>query len=101
MADPASSVTWPSCGKVFRPGHGLLLGRLLMDRKWTLADSVDLYLIDKWGSPYFSVNKRGNLAYQPNGPGKGEIDFKELVDDLCRRGIQAPMLLRFNDILRS
>jgi arginine decarboxylase len=47
------------------------------------------------------VNQRGNLVYQPHGPGRGEIDFKELVDDLCRRGIQAPMLIRFNDILKA
>lgn len=72
-----------------------------MERKWTCKDSTDLYLIEKWGTPYFSVNQRGHLVYQPNGPGKGEIDFKELVDDLCRRGIQAPMLIRFNDILKS
>ena len=72
-----------------------------MDRKWTLQDSAELYLIEKWGTPYFTTNQRGNLVYQPNGPGHGEIDFKDLVDDLCRRGIQAPMLIRFNDILKS
>jgi arginine decarboxylase len=72
-----------------------------MERKWTKQDSIDHYLIEKWGHPYFSVNDLGHLVYQPNGPGRGEIDFKGLVDDLCRRGIQAPMLLRFNDILRS
>lgn len=72
-----------------------------MDRKWTLQDSTDLYLIEKWGTPYFAVNKKGHLVYQPDGPGRGEIDFKDLVDDLCRRGIQAPMLIRFNDILKS
>lgn len=72
-----------------------------MERKWTLQDSTDLYLIEKWGAPYFTVNARGHLAYQPDGPDKGEIDFKDLVDDLCRRGIQAPMLIRFNDVLRS
>jgi arginine decarboxylase len=72
-----------------------------MDRKWTLQDSADTYLIDKWGSPYFGINAKGHLAYQPNGPAKGEIDLRALVDDLRRRDIQAPILIRFNDILKS
>jgi arginine decarboxylase len=72
-----------------------------MEHKWTLQDSVDYYLIDKWGTPYFAVNAQGNLVYQPRGPGAGEIDFKALIDDLRRRDIQAPVLLRFNDILKS
>jgi arginine decarboxylase len=72
-----------------------------MEHKWTLQDSVDYYLIDKWGEPYFALNGQGNLVYQPRGAGAGEIALKALVDDLRRRGIQAPVLVRFNDILAS
>ena len=73
-----------------------------MKNNWSIQDSFDLYLISRWGNPYFSINAKGNLACEPTGeknlPG---IDLKELVDDLCRRGIQAPLLIRFNDILSS
>ncbi len=31
----------------------------------------------------------------------GEIDLKELIDELTARGIQLPILLRFSDILRA
>lgn len=71
-----------------------------MERKWSIQDSVEHYLIHHWGSPYFSVNQQGNMVFSPEGGRRGQIDFKELVDDLCRRGIQAPILIRFNDILK-
>ncbi|MEZ4365875.1 MAG: biosynthetic arginine decarboxylase [Kofleriaceae bacterium] len=35
------------------------------------------------------------------GPIAGQIDMKELVDELTARGIQLPILLRFSDILRA
>ncbi|MFZ9886888.1 MAG: biosynthetic arginine decarboxylase [Myxococcota bacterium] len=68
-------------------------------RKWTVQDSAEVYQIPHWGRPYFGVNDKGNLTCKPLGEEGGEIDFKELVDDLCRRGIEPPLLIRFNDIL--
>lgn len=73
-----------------------------MKNKWSVQDSADLYLIPRWGRPYFSINTKGNLSCTPTGETeKAGIDVKELIDDLCKRGIQAPILVRFNDILRS
>lgn len=74
-----------------------------LDRRWTVQDSAELYHINAWGSPYFGVNAKGNLTVTPRGrTGTGEeIDLKDLVDDLCKRGIGAPILLRFNDILEA
>lgn len=72
-----------------------------MTQKWTLQDSAELYQVPYWGKPFFGINARGHLTCTPKGPGGGEIDFKELVDDLCRRGIEPPILLRFNEILES
>ncbi len=69
-----------------------------------MQDSAELYHIPAWGSPYFGVNERGHLTVRPRGEPNGggdEIDLKDLVDDLCKRGINAPILLRFNDILES
>jgi arginine decarboxylase len=70
-------------------------------KRWTAADSAELYSIRNWGLSYFSINDQGNMTVTPAGEGKGAIDLKELVDELVRRGISAPLLLRFNDILRS
>jgi arginine decarboxylase len=70
-------------------------------RLWTIQDAVDLYGIRNWGATYFGVNDRGNVAVHPDGPSGPAVDLKELVDELQRRGIGLPLLIRFNEILRS
>jgi arginine decarboxylase len=70
-------------------------------RKWTVEDSLDLYNIPQWGNRYFSVNDRGNLVVQPGGPGGDCVDLKDLVDEVRRRGIAPPLLIRFGEILKS
>ena len=72
-----------------------------MTQRWTIQDSAELYQVAHWGQPFFGVNDKGNLTCTPRGHEGGEIDFKELVDDLCRRGIDPPLLVRFNQILES
>jgi arginine decarboxylase len=67
-------------------------------RGWTLQDAEELYQIPYWGAPYFAVGPGGNLAAHPSGTG-ASIDVKALIDDLRERGIDPPILLRFNDIL--
>jgi len=69
--------------------------------RWSVADSVDLYSIEKWASGYFAVNADGNIIVTPRGKDGGAADLKALVDELQKRGIQLPMLIRFSDILRS
>ena len=72
-------------------------------RTWSTADSVELYAIPNWGSGLFSVSPRGTMTVHPlarsreeQGPG---IDLRELVEDLHKRGISSPLLLRFPDII--
>lgn len=68
---------------------------------WTIHDSLEHYLISRWGQPYFSINNKGNLVCQPKLNSPGNIDLKELIDDLQKRGIKPPLLIRFNDILAA
>lgn len=68
---------------------------------WTLADSNDLYGVKHWGAPYFYISEDGNIEVAPTGNGNPRINLKALVDDLRRRGIQPPILVRFNDILSA
>jgi arginine decarboxylase len=66
---------------------------------WTTRDSAELYNIRGWSNGYFDINDDGNVVLRvPNG---GQIDIKKIVDDLVRRGLSMPMLLRFSDILKS
>ncbi len=70
-------------------------------RRWNATDALDLYNIPRWGCGYFGINERGSLVVTPRGDQGGQIDMKELVDELTGRGIALPILLRFSDILRS
>lgn len=59
-----------------------------------------LYGINKWSSGYFDINSAGNVCVKPNRQGKGGDLFK-LVEALVERGIEAPILIRFNGIIRD
>lgn len=67
-------------------------------RKWRIEDSAELYNIPGWGLKYFSINDKGHVQVTPkeNGPA---IDLKEVMGTLQLRDVQAPVLLRFPDIL--
>jgi len=70
-------------------------------RNWRIQDSVELYNIANWGRGYFGINEKGHIEVMPRGSTGPKIDLKDLTDALVRRGIELPMLLRFNDILRD
>jgi arginine decarboxylase len=67
---------------------------------WSYQKSRLTYGISSWGDGYFDVNPKGNVTVHPDRTGPG-IDMYELVDSLVQRGIEAPVLLRFDGILRD
>jgi len=69
--------------------------------RWTVTDSLELYNVRAWGAGYFTINDQGNLAVSPKGPDGPDIDLRGLIDDLLKRGLDMPMLIRFSDILSS
>lgn len=69
-------------------------------QRWSVADSNDLYAIKNWGAGYFGINDKGNVVLHPAGPATPSFDLKELVDEVRRRGISLPLLIRFTDVLR-
>ncbi|HEX6738345.1 MAG TPA: arginine decarboxylase, partial [Vicinamibacteria bacterium] len=70
-------------------------------RAWTVKDALELYNVNGWGRPFFNINEAGHVEVTPAGPGSTPVDLKELVDDLRRRGLNLPLLIRFSDILRT
>ena len=71
---------------------------------WSTKKSAELYGIDSWGGGYFRVNDKGHVEVTPHGresPDSIGIDLKELVNDLQERGLRAPLLIRFPDIVNS
>jgi arginine decarboxylase len=67
---------------------------------WSVDDAKTLYNLDKWGSPYFTVNDQGHVAVRPLYEGDTEIDIYGVIEEVKRRGIQLPVLIRFQDLLR-
>ena len=72
-----------------------------ISRRWSPADSIDLYNIRGWGNNYFSVNDAGHMVVHPGGPGTLAIDLKELVEEVRERGITPPLLIRFSEIIKA
>jgi arginine decarboxylase len=74
-------------------------------RRWSVADSREVYAVRSWGGRYFDISESGNLVAHPAGQPTSElpssIDLKELVDEVRKRGIALPLLIRFPEILKS
>ncbi|MBI5547926.1 MAG: biosynthetic arginine decarboxylase [Deltaproteobacteria bacterium] len=70
-------------------------------RVWTMADALETYAIPNWSSGFFGINEKGHVMVHPEGSGGPAADLKELVDEVIRRGIDLPVLLRFTDILNT
>ncbi len=66
-----------------------------------IEQTLETYGIENWGAGYFDVNKKGNLIVHPAENDKHAADLKEIIDDLQRRGISTPVLLRFPQLVTS
>jgi arginine decarboxylase len=57
--------------------------------------------VPRWGKGYFSVNDRGHIQVHPTKEPHLAIDMKDLIERLQMRGLDLPILLRFNGILKD
>ncbi|MFZ4860372.1 MAG: arginine decarboxylase, partial [Desulfuromonadaceae bacterium] len=71
-----------------------------VSKRWSIKDSARTYNLDNWGDDLFSINKSGNMCVHPSSNAKQSIDLRVLVDDLIKRKIKPPILLRFMDVLQ-
>jgi arginine decarboxylase len=68
---------------------------------WSINDSAKIYNLENWGADFFSINKKGNICVHPAPNSKYLIEIRSLVDDLIKRKINPPILIRFMDILEG
>jgi arginine decarboxylase len=61
--------------------------------------TVETYGIENWGADYFGVNRKGNLVVRSPDNTNLTADVKEIIDDLAKRGVNTPVLLRFPQLL--
>ncbi|MGQ0658203.1 MAG: biosynthetic arginine decarboxylase [Chromatiales bacterium] len=68
---------------------------------WTTQDAEELYRIRQWSDSFFFVNGHGHMAVHPLRDEEPVIDIHDVVQDLRNRNVSFPVLLRFQDVLRS
>src|SRR5437667_11714881 len=68
---------------------------------WSIEDSTATYNIDRWGLGYFSINDAGNVSISPLRDKGMSIDMLAVIREACDRGLQFPLLIRFQDLLRD
>ncbi|MGH9906378.1 MAG: biosynthetic arginine decarboxylase, partial [Pyrinomonadaceae bacterium] len=66
-----------------------------------IEQTLETYGIENWGAGYFDVNRKGNLIVRPAEGDPRTADLKEIIDDLARRGVGAPVLLRFPQLVAA
>ncbi|MFN7926396.1 MAG: biosynthetic arginine decarboxylase [Blastocatellia bacterium] len=69
--------------------------------KSAIAEIAQTYGIENWGAGYFSVNSKGHLVVHPSEKARTGVDVKLLVDELLRRRVQMPVLIRFPQIFAN
>lgn len=60
----------------------------------------DSYFIKRWSKEYFDINAHGHVIVKPNG-GKESGDLYTLIQSAVEQGIDPPLLIRFNGILKK
>jgi arginine decarboxylase len=66
-----------------------------------IEQTVETYGIENWGAGYFDVNRKGHLIVHPSEGDARSADLREIIEDLNRRGITAPILLRFPQLVAA
>lgn len=69
--------------------------------RWSAKKSATIYNIDNWGDGFFSINRKGHVCVHPSPHSKYSIDLRALVDDLIKRKIKPPILIRFMNVLKG
>ncbi len=67
---------------------------------WTAGHSAELYGVNEWGADFFSVSDQGDVTVQANiGANTTSSSLLEIVEEVRQRGIDSPVLVRFDNIL--
>jgi arginine decarboxylase len=100
VAEPIAEPDQPN-GEPIVPAPTALAKVEPPQKRWTIEDSEELYRIQGWGEPYFSINAAGHVTVSPQGDRGGSLDLFDLVNALKQRNLGLPILIRFSDILED
>ncbi|HTZ19819.1 MAG TPA: biosynthetic arginine decarboxylase [Opitutaceae bacterium] len=66
---------------------------------WSAAKSEEHFGFKRWGSGHFSVDSDGFVQVQPLADGRA-IRILDVINEAQGMGLRAPMVIRFQDLLR-
>lgn len=67
---------------------------------WNISKSHDLYRVQSWGDGYFDINSEGRVCVKPDRNANSQ-DLYAIIRSLVERGIEAPILLRFDGVIKN
>lgn len=69
--------------------------------RWTTADALKTYNVDRWGEGYFGVDADGYVTVRPSGLENGaEVRLDAVLGACHAAGLRSPVLVRFAGILQ-
>lgn len=72
----------------------------IVHHTWTASHSAELYGINDWGAGYFGVSDKGEVNVTAEVNDKlVQISMLNLVKDIKERGMDMPVLVRFENLL--
>ncbi len=69
--------------------------------RWTQENAAELYGVRNWGAGFFDVSEKGEVLVRPTGKDTPAVSLMDIVAGLGDRGINMPVLVRFEDILQA
>lgn len=67
---------------------------------WSVRSAAELYGIDEWSNGYFGISPSGDVEVRvPGAEHPVNISLLDIVDGLQQRGLQMPVLLRFENLV--
>jgi len=66
---------------------------------WSAAQSEELYGFPRWGVGHFHANEAGQVTVEPCADGR-RIAIQDVIEEAVGTGMQAPFVIRFQDLLR-
>jgi arginine decarboxylase len=69
--------------------------------RFTTDDAINVYGLDGWGNGYLAIGEDGHLLVTPQRDPARALDVFRVVEDLAKRGVKTPLLLRFPQLLEG
>jgi arginine decarboxylase len=66
---------------------------------WSAEKSEEHYGFKRWGAGHYSVDAEGFVSVQPRADGRG-IRVLDVINESVGMGLKAPLVIRFQDLLR-